>query len=158
MWIKGNKTNTLGQSGVYLITFPNGKRYLGSSKDLYKRISTHMKNLQQKKQVSWYFTASIENNFPDYIPSGKPIYNKRRKRNKKYVAEYQSQLHKWLMENPKVKPVWKYPDHYEYEIPWKYYTTLVDIKVCICDNYREYESYLLQHIKNKENYYNTNFR
>lgn len=52
-----------GNPAVYLITFPNGKRYVGSSNHVFKRINTHLANLENPDgKTDWYEIATKENN------------------------------------------------------------------------------------------------
>lgn len=185
-WTDANETQLHETSGVYLIEFPNGKKYVGSTKNLFERLSTHLRHLQTKSEIFWYKQAAIENNFPDNVPSEKPKYeppehpeSKRDKRGffigaraskksielwekekSKYDLIYKQQFNKWLKANPNVTKVRKtHPYiHYVYEIPWRYYATLVKITVCSCDDYKEYESELLKSIKDHENWYNKIFK
>ena len=55
--------NKEGSAGVYLIEFPNGKRYVGSSNHVFKRIERHILGLesQYKDDTLWYRTAAAEN-------------------------------------------------------------------------------------------------
>lgn len=54
--------NQGGPSGVYLIKFPNGKFYLGSSKRVYKRLRDHLCYLARpQNQTPWYQRANEEN-------------------------------------------------------------------------------------------------
>ena len=64
--------NKDGNSAVYLIEFPNGKRYVGSSNHVFKRIERHLLGLesQYKDDTLWYRTAAAENEI-----SGREIYN-----------------------------------------------------------------------------------
>lgn len=73
-WQDANKTRLHGVAGVYLIEFPNGKKYIGSTNNLFQRLQTHLRELQIKSENAWYKQAAIENNFPDNKPSGEPIY------------------------------------------------------------------------------------
>lgn len=49
--------------GMYLLTFPNGKIYVGVSKDVKQRVLQHIKGLFQLggKQLSWYDQVRKEN-------------------------------------------------------------------------------------------------
>ena len=184
-WTDANKTVLHEVSGTYMIEFQNGKRYIGSTKNLFERLATHIRNLQGKHNYLWYKQAAIENNFPDRVPPNKPEYeppihpgdklDKRglrigKRANKKAVAEweiektkydqeYNQKLMKWLDDNPGVQYVSKsYPyNHYEYELPWRYYLKFLKIFVCPCDDYREYEQELLRSIEDRSNYYNKKF-
>lgn len=49
--------------GVYIIKFPNGKFYIGSSKDIKRRIHEHIYGIYYDQEYQWYRTAAIENNF-----------------------------------------------------------------------------------------------
>lgn len=64
--------NKEGSAGVYLIEFPNGKRYVGSSNHVFRRLERHILGLesQYKDNVSWYRTAAAENEI-----NGREIYN-----------------------------------------------------------------------------------
>ena len=45
--------------GIYIITnIVNGKRYIGSSKDLYNRLHEHLHNLKNNKGHNNYFQNS----------------------------------------------------------------------------------------------------
>ena len=56
-------TQEFERSGVYLLIFPNGKRYFGSSKNLNKRIRQHCCYLSSGKtnEVKWYAAARKDN-------------------------------------------------------------------------------------------------
>lgn len=64
--------NKDGNSAVYLIEFPNDKRYVGSSNHVFKRIERHLLGLesQYKDDTLWYRTAAAENGI-----SGREINN-----------------------------------------------------------------------------------
>lgn len=69
--------NKDGNSGVYLIKFPNGKRYVGSSNHVFKRLERHLLGLesQYKDNTLWYCVAAIENRINrrelyDYLNKG----------------------------------------------------------------------------------------
>ena len=49
--------------GLYWLTFANGKSYLGHTKNLYNRITTHFKELMKEKDwaSNWYQICRIEN-------------------------------------------------------------------------------------------------
>lgn len=48
-----------GKSGIYMfINLTNGKRYIGSSKDIYNRIHEHVHNLNNQKAHNKHFQAS----------------------------------------------------------------------------------------------------
>lgn len=61
-----------GDCGVYIIKFPNGKRYVGSSNHVFKRLERHILGLenQYSSNVLWYQTAAAENGI-----KGRAIYN-----------------------------------------------------------------------------------
>jgi len=44
-------------AGIYKLDFPNGKSYIGQSRNIYKRISEH--NQRAKKRYSWTKEYSI---------------------------------------------------------------------------------------------------
>lgn len=50
-----------GDSGVYIIKFPNNKRYVGSSNHVIKRLKTHMSHLENGSGLDWYRQAAEEN-------------------------------------------------------------------------------------------------
>lgn len=50
-----------GDSGVYIIKFPNNKRYVGSSNHVIKRLKTHMSHLENGSGLDWYKQAAEEN-------------------------------------------------------------------------------------------------
>lgn len=50
-----------GGSGVYIIKFPNNKRYVGSSNHVIKRLKTHMSHLENGSCHLWYDQAAKEN-------------------------------------------------------------------------------------------------
>lgn len=50
-----------GNSGVYIIKFPNNKRYVGSSNHVIKRLKTHMSHLENGSGLDWYKQAAEEN-------------------------------------------------------------------------------------------------
>lgn len=50
-----------GGSGVYIIKFPNNKRYVGSSNHVIKRLKTHMSHLENRSGLDWYKQAAEEN-------------------------------------------------------------------------------------------------
>lgn len=50
-----------GGSGVYIIKFPNNKRYVGSSNHVIKRLKTHMSHLENNSGTDWYRQAAEEN-------------------------------------------------------------------------------------------------
>lgn len=184
-WSDANKTQLHEVSGTYLIILPNGKRYVGSTNNLYKRLETHILNLAKRTGVKWYETAAIENNLPKQVPPGKPDYclpvhpydkidkngNRIGKRASKkaieewkkekaiYDKEYIKELSKWLEENPEVKLLYNDSVYHKsiYGIPWKYYLRFLKIYVCPCEDYREYESQLLRSIVDKDNWYNKKF-
>ena len=52
-----------GGSGVYIIKFPNNKRYVGSSNHVIKRLKTHMSHLENGSSTDWYQIAAEENGF-----------------------------------------------------------------------------------------------
>lgn len=69
-WIhnfKGFLPDKLNFSGVYMLSFPNGKWYVGSSINLGERLKSHLCNLNnQKVSTKWYSVAQEENMFPIY--------------------------------------------------------------------------------------------
>lgn len=50
-----------GGSGVYIIKFPNNKRYVGSSNHVLTRLKTHMSHLENNSGTDWYRQAAEEN-------------------------------------------------------------------------------------------------
>ena len=50
-----------GGSGVYIIKFPNNKRYVGSSNHVFTRLKTHMSHLENNSGSDWYRQAAEEN-------------------------------------------------------------------------------------------------
>ena len=50
-----------GGSGVYIIKFPNNKRYVGSSNHVLTRLKTHMSHLENNSGSDWYRQAAEEN-------------------------------------------------------------------------------------------------
>lgn len=76
-WIHGfigYLPNSLNFSGVYLLSFPNGKWYVGSSKNLGERLASHLKELNREKpSVHWYSQAQKENSFPILSREAPPI-------------------------------------------------------------------------------------
>lgn len=50
-----------GGSGVYIIKFPNNKRYVGSSNHVLTRLKTHMSHLENNSGADWYRQAAEEN-------------------------------------------------------------------------------------------------
>lgn len=50
-----------GGSGVYIIKFPNNKRYVGSSNHVIKRLKAHMSHLENNSGTDWYRQAAEEN-------------------------------------------------------------------------------------------------
>lgn len=50
-----------GDPGVYIIKFPNNKRYVGSSNHVIKRLKTHMSHLENGSGLDWYRQAAEEN-------------------------------------------------------------------------------------------------
>ena len=51
-------------SGVYILRFTNGKIYIGSSKNIDRRITEHLENLVNRDKLPWYIAAAKENNIP----------------------------------------------------------------------------------------------
>lgn len=50
-----------GNSGVYIIKFPNNKRYVGSSNHVITRLKAHMNHLEYGSGTDWYQIAAEEN-------------------------------------------------------------------------------------------------
>jgi GIY-YIG catalytic domain. len=82
---KGSFYNVPYKPGVYLIVFENGKRYVGSTNNIHKRLVNHLGSLLGKNHnsVKWYKLAREENNLPQY----KPIETASKKGRKKLLRK-----------------------------------------------------------------------
>ena len=70
-WIynyKGSFWDVPYKPGVYLIIFENGKRYVGSTNNIHKRLVNHLGCLlgRNRDTTKWYKLAREENNLPQY--------------------------------------------------------------------------------------------
>lgn len=142
-----------GNCGVYLIKFPNGKRYVGSSNHIFRRLREHLNSLAGScKFNSWYETAIKENNYigdeaPPQDPRDKKDKNGRRmgKRvSEKEMMTYYYNYQLWKEHSKKDKN--------------KILSTLL-INIFYCDDYREFESAILKSIPEEEKqfWYNSKF-
>lgn len=143
----------LNFSGVYLIYFPNGKWYVGSSKNLGQRLTSHLKSLINKwdSSANWYGLASKENHIPILKPmpeDPKERYDKRGHKIGNRIGEaeqkqYEEKLKEWQETNINW---WELPK-----------LNLLSIHYCRCEGYGEYEDQILKSIEDKNMWYNTQF-
>lgn len=56
------KLNAKGE-GCYILHFPNGKSYIGKTKDLWKTLKRLLSNIKKTKETieTWYDLAALEN-------------------------------------------------------------------------------------------------
>ena len=143
-----------GSCRVYIIKFPNGKRYVGSSNHVFRRIKYHLLALesQYSNDTKWYSKAAEENHLigkiePPEDPRDELDKAGRRmgKRVKKeIVEEYYKQYKEWEQEKRKNRE--------------DVITSLL-INVFYCDDYRNFESSILKSISEEERqfWYNSKF-
>lgn len=125
--------------GVYVITFKNQKRYIGSTNNLYRRIVSHLGCLcgRNHDTTKWYKLAREENQLPKYVAP--PEKKKRKQKNDdifKEMREQQEKYFKFLRQS---------------------IMNEITISYCICDDYGEYEDALLKAIEDRDMWYNTQF-
>lgn len=143
-----------GNCGVYLIRFPNGKRYIGSSNHVFKRIRYHLLALESQYcgDTQWYEKAAKENNLNNkLLPPEDPRdrcdkagRRMGRRIKKEEVDEYYRQYEEYKK---------KKKENREQNIE------KLLINVFYCDDYREFESAILKSIPKEERqfWYNSKF-
>lgn len=143
-----------GSCGVYIIKFPNGKRYVGSSNHVFRRLREHLNSLAGScKSNSWYEIAIKENN---YVGDEAPPQDPRDKKDKKgrRMGKRVSQEEMMMY-------------YYNYQL-WKEHPkgdknkilSSLLINIFYCDDYREFESSILKSIPVNERqfWYNSIFK
>lgn len=154
MNFKGYIYNFNEISGIYLLAFPNQKFYIGSSKNLGKRLSTHLNCLNSfAPPHGWYLQAQKENCFPAQKAGPKPIDPKDRfdkkghrigeRASKASIEEYEKELSDW----------WKIAVNW-WELPRLGY---LKVHICPCSDYGEFEDRVLRGIRDQDMWYNTQF-
>lgn len=130
------------QPGVYLIVFENKKRYVGSTNNLHGRITRHLGCLCGKNHDStkWYALAREENNLPQYkVKEIELKKGRKRKTNQELEKEKKEENRRY------------------FKFLRQTIMNKIQISFCICDDYGEYENILLESIRERDLWYNSQF-
>ena len=143
-----------GSCGVYIIKFPNGKRYVGSSNHVFTRLKYHLLALesQYSGDTQWYQVAAKENHITGKIAPPPDPRDKRDKAGrrmgkrikKEELNEYCEKYKEWEQQKR---------DNRESVVK-----SLL-INIFYCDDYRDFEKSILKSIPIEERkfWYNSIF-